>query len=51
MPRETRARKTEAATAQDGKDTSKTGVKESDRLRTYLEVILNTQKDSESDQQ
>ena len=46
-----RARKSEAATAQDSRDTSKTGVKWSDHRRTYLEVILNTQRDSESEQQ
>ena len=39
MPREKRARKTETANAQDSKDTSMTGVKGSDRRRTYLEVI------------
>ena len=49
LPRKKRARKT--ATAQDSGDTSKTGVKGSDRRRTYLEVILNTQRDSESEQQ
>ena len=38
-------------TAQDSRDMSKTGVKGSDRRRTYLEVILNTQRDSESEQQ
>ena len=47
MPREKRARKTETATAQDGKNTSKPGVKGADRRRTYLEVMLNTQRDSE----
>ena len=51
LPRKKRARKSEAATAQDSRDTSKTGVKGSDRRRTYLEVILNTQRDSESEQQ
>ena len=40
-----------SATAQDSRDTSKNGVKGSDRRRTYLEVILNTQRDSESEQQ
>ena len=49
LPRKKRARKT--ATAQDSKDTSLTGVKGTDRRRTYLEVILNTQRDSESEQQ
>ena len=49
LPRKKRARKT--AIAQDSKDTSLTGVKGSDRRRTYLEVILNTQRDSESEQQ
>ena len=49
LPRKKRARKT--ATAQDSGDTSKTGAKGSDRRRTYLEVILNTQRDSESEQQ
>ena len=48
LPRKKRARKT--ATAQDSKDTSKTGAKGSDRRRTHLEVILNTQRDSESEQ-
>ena len=51
MPRKKRARKTETATAQDAKDTSKSknesGVKVFDRCRTYLEVTLNTQRDSE----
>ena len=51
MPRKKRARKTETATAQDSRDASKTGVKGSDRRRTYLEVILNTQRDSESKHQ
>ena len=51
MPRKEKARKTEAATAQGSKDTSKIGVKGSKRRRTYLEVMLNTQKDSESEQQ
>ena len=51
LPRKKRARKSEMATAQDSKDTSKTGVKGSDRRRTYMEVILNTQRDSESEQQ
>ena len=51
LPRKKRARKSEAATAQDSRDTSKTGVKGSDRRRTYLEVIMNTQRDSESEQQ
>ena len=49
LPRKKRARKT--ATAQDSGDTSKTGAKGSDRRRTYLEVILSTQRDSESEQQ
>ena len=49
LPRKKRARKT--ATAQDSKNTSLTGVKGSDRRRMYLEVILNTQRDSESEQQ
>ena len=44
LPRKKRARKT--ATAQDSGDTSKTGAKGSDRRRTYLEVILNSQRDS-----
>ena len=51
LPRKKPARKSETATAQDSKDTSKTGVKGSDRRRTYLEVILNTQRDSENEQQ
>ena len=51
LPRKKRARKSETATAQDSRDTSKTGVKGCDRRRTYLEVILNTQRDSESEQQ
>ena len=51
LPRKKRARKSETATTQDSKDTSKTGVKGSDRRRTYLEVVLNTQRDSESEQQ
>ena len=51
MPRKERARKTETATAQDDKNTSKTGVKGSDRRRTYLEVILHIRRDSESEQQ
>ena len=49
LPRQKRARKT--ATAQDSGDTSKTGAKGSDRRHTYLEVLLNTHKDSESEQQ
>ena len=49
LPRKKRARK--SATAQDSRDVSKTGVKGSDRRRSYLEVILNTQRDSESEQQ
>ena len=55
MPGKKRARKTETTTAQDGKDKSKskseTGVKGFERRRTYLAVILNTQRDSESEQQ
>ena len=55
MPRKKRARETETVTAQDCKDKSKsksvTEVKGFERRRTYLEVILNTQKDSESEQQ
>ena len=54
MPRKKRPRKTETVSAQDGPDKSKsksvTGVKGFERRRTYLEVILNTQKDSESEQ-
>ena len=54
MPRKKRARKTETATAQDGKDKSKskseTGAKWFERRRAYLEVILNTRRDSESEQ-
>ena len=49
LPRKKRARKT--ATAQDSGDTSKTGAQGSDRRRMYLEVILNTHRDSESEQQ
>ena len=45
LPRKKHARKTETATAQDSRDTSKTGVKGSDRRRTYLEVVPNTQRD------
>ena len=45
----------ETVTAQDGKDKSESNsvseVKGFERRRTYLEVILNTQKDSESEQQ
>ena len=48
---EKRARKSETATAQDSRDASKTGAKGSDCRHTYLEVILNTQRDSESEQQ
>ena len=51
LPRKKRARKSETATAQNGRDASKTGAKGSDRRRTYLEVILNTQRDPESEQQ
>ena len=51
LPRKKRARKSEAAAAQDSRDTSKTGAKGSDRRRTHLEVFLNTQRDSESEQQ
>ena len=49
LPRKKRARKT--ATAQDSSDASKTGVKGSERRRTYLVVILNTHLDSQSEQQ
>ena len=49
LPRKKRARKT--ATAQDSKDMSLTGVKGSHCRRTYLEVILNTQRDPESEHQ
>ena len=45
------ATKEETATTQDGKDKTKIGVKGSDRRRTYLGVILDTQRDSESEQQ
>ena len=55
MSRKKRARKTETATAHDVKDKSKskseTGVKLFERRRMYLEVILNTLNDSESEQQ
>ena len=57
MPHKKRARKTETVTAQDGKDKSKSKsknvneVKGFERRRTYLELILNTQKDFESEQQ
>ena len=44
----------ETVTEQDGKDKSKnknvTDVKGFERRRTYLKVILNAQKDSESEQ-
>ena len=51
LPRKQRAGKSEMVTAQDSRDTSKTEAKGSDRRRTYLEVILDTQRDSESEQQ
>ena len=51
LPRKKRARKSETVIAQDSRDTCKTLAKGSDRRRTYLEVILNTQRDSESEQQ